>query len=541
MRLLDNYTLLGFERDAAGKMAKACLLALVLFCSAVLPTASALHVGSVPCGGIVPIDSQFLLDPLWTISPYMNRVLQESNNTLTITRVDSFSKELKTIIRSESGMEPDSVVVFTLGAGNAVESGTACSVELSPLAAAADGVTATAGRIVLLRTDSSCPMPLQVNLTSELMSVTSHLSTSSAGVQVIPPSLSFSTNTVQFPLTVDFPSSCQIQILLLLNKEGSIEWWYTWIPATVYSAAVTALILPTLFLGKRLHPTVTALLLAVLYVGFLGACIGLIVHLEQWQSTLGRMFPFPRAVTLYCCLPLLYVAYMVILLLRCGRHKSTLFIGLLRLLVYGVNCALCVGYWIAGYVLLGSLSVFQYFATNVVLTLYFVYLVVKFNRPPRKVRETGVVQGGGLRQIRIPTSLSVLWFTPLTPFASCFLFYLDLYLLSGSVASSDGGLRIEDLVRIYNLQLSIPLLFFQNIYGIALLATATAYHMPFVVVLFPSLFLWGLHLIYSVEQYVNEWRRWRERGVGVAAAAGGVSREEGQFEYLTRKGDGFAR
>ncbi|CAD2219532.1 hypothetical protein AGDE_07582 [Angomonas deanei] len=378
-------------------------------------------------------------------------------------------------------------------------------------------------------------MPLQVNLTSHLMSVTSHLSANSAGVQVIPPSLSFSTNTVQFPLTVDFPSSCQIQILLLLNKEGSIERWYTWIPATVYSAAVTALILPTLFLGKRLHPTVTALLLAVLYVGFLGACIGLIVHLEQWQSTLGRMFP-SRAVTLYCCLPLLYVAYMVILLLRCGRHKSTLFIGLLRLLVYGVNCALCVGYWIAGYVLLGSLSVFQYFATNVVLTLYFVYLVVKFNRPPRKVRETGVVQGGGLRQIRIPTSLSVLWFTPLTPFASCFLFYLDLYLLSGSVASSDGGLRIEDLVRVYNLQLSIPLLFFQNIYGIALLATATAYHMPFVVVLFPSLFLWGLHLIYSVEQYVNEWRRWRERGVGVAAAAGWLSLKKA-IEYLT-EGDG---
>ncbi|EPY20616.1 hypothetical protein STCU_08914 [Strigomonas culicis] len=403
-------------------------------------------------------------------------------------------------------MSADSVLVFQLG-GNAAASATNCAVTFNPLSAAMASVIATEMRVTLLQVVNStglCPSPtvLQLYKTAPIASLQA-TQPAGSGSSVFSPSLTFSTegDDASFPIYATFNPNCRLQVLLLLNRQGDIKKWYVWIPTTVYTSVVTALVIPLFFFQTTIPPGLCGLLIFLIFLGFFGSCIGLVMELLLWQSSLGRMFPLPPSVTLYCCLPILYMLYMFSLLFRASNSGTLIFMAMLRLFVYGINCALCVGYWVAGYVVLGSLSIAQFFVTNAILTGYFAYVSVRFNQSP-------------VGRIAIGQSFALLWCVPVTPFACCALAFYDLYALSRGEAYREGGLRIRDVVRVYNLQMSIPLFFFQNVCGIALLATATAYHMPLVVLLFPSLFLWGLHTIYVIDQYMRECRRWRQRGIG---------------------------
>ncbi|CAM45592.1 conserved hypothetical protein [Leishmania braziliensis MHOM/BR/75/M2904] len=158
-----------------------------------------------------------------------------------------------------------------------------------------------------------------------------------------------------------------------------------------------------------------------------------------------------------------------------------------------------------GYVVLGSSAILQYLNTNFILTYYYAYVSVYLRRA---VKETS----------SLPTfsnTFVYLWCAPVTLFACCTLMYYELYLLTDRNVKRDAvAVRMQDVVRLYNAQMSFPLLFFfffQNVYGAALLATACAYHIPFVTLLFVAL-LWIVHIIYVVEQYMREWAYWHRRG-----------------------------
>lgn len=509
------------------------MLILLFVVAATSPlTGECAYVATLPCGGTVPIDSQFIFDPIWSLSPYRDRIRRASGVDMTVTK-GPLPRAIHNVVKSETGMDPNAVTVFRLAprlrdeesttsgseseGSSSLSSATGsdeCTVFLDPLRAALAGIRSTAARLVFLEiTDSntgygSCAasVAMSVALGSTTSSLTlSRASLNSPLVQGI--SLggggSSSNNAVDWPATITFPSACQIQLLFLTDRHGRIDTWYTWIPTTVYTAVVTALILPTLLVRKEMPTGLIALDIQLVFLGYFGACVGLIVELICWQSSLGRMFPFPSAVTLYTCLSVLYALYFLPLVYRRRGHYRILLLGVLRLLVYGLNCALCVGYWISGYVLLGSLALFQYVVTNAVVTFYFARLTVQ-------LRNVTLERG----PVRFAHAFTYLWFVPATPFAVCALMYSELYMLTNvGAAKSPDGARVRDVVRVYNAQMTIPLLVFQNVFGVCLVAVATAFHMPFSIALFIAVWAFSLHFILSCDAYVRECRRWGERGI----------------------------
>ncbi|KPA76530.1 hypothetical protein ABB37_07824 [Leptomonas pyrrhocoris] len=429
-------------------------------------------------------------------------------------REQSIDKTLQNRLVSESGMSSDSILVFEIAPvaaaasrlSGSLEDARACSAMLDPLKGGMGGLVSRSARFTILRATgangATCSLPLNVSLVSgNRMSMTTLLFDDAKSM--FSKSVTFdAAKDGSWPMEVTFSSQCTLQFVLLVDRYGTINRWYVWIPTTVYTAIIVALFLPTVALRRPLPVHLAGLYLFLVFFGFLGSTIGLVVELLQWQSTLGRMFPFPPSVTLYSCLPILYMLLFFPTLYRQGNN-TILFMGTTRLFTYGLNCALCVGYWIAGYVVLGSLAVFQLLATNFIITWYYAYVTVRLRR---------AVQGSSSLP-KFSNNFIYLWCAPVTPFACCALMYYDLYLLTHRDAKRDVcAIRMRDVARVYNVQMSLPLLFFQNIYGVALLATATAFHMPFVVLLFVALLFWVVHSIYVIEQYCKELSRWRRHG-----------------------------
>ncbi|GET86896.1 hypothetical protein, conserved [Leishmania tarentolae] len=473
---------------------------------------SGVRVGVAKCGGIIPIDSQYILDPIWGFRPLGSRIERLSKDSL-IFEKRFVSEKLRKQIVMESGTDVSSVTVFEIvpttrkstdatGLTNVRE---LCSVSLDPLAGAMDGVVSRGARLAFLNAgpaeNETCSSGLNVSLQPHQGDATwvyfarGKLGYSNSITLV-------SASSVTWPMTLTFTSECAVQLILLLDRYGAIDRWFVWIPATVYTAAVVAILLPIVLLCSRLHVHLVGIFLFLVFLGFFGSCIGLVVELLQWQSSVGRLYPFPDSVTLYCCLCLLYTLLFVPVLYRQGSNRI-LFMGVTRLLIFGLNCALCIGYWIMGFVVLGSLAVLQYLATNLILTYYYAYISVYLQRA---MKETSSLP-------KLSNNFVYLWCAPVTPFACCALMYYELYLLNHRNVERDPvAARMRDAVRIYSAQLSLPLLFFQNVYGAALLATACAYHMPFVTLLFVALLLLIVHSIYIVEQCTKEWARWHRRG-----------------------------
>lgn len=492
----------------------AAFVALTALFSLILPVEGVFH-ASLTCGSTIPIDSQFIFDPVWSLSPYRNMIRRASGSDMEV-RKGSVSGSVRSIVESESGMNPNSVTLFLLNPSpldapsdsSEVSDSDNCSVFIDPLRAAMAGARSKAARIVFVSIANAeggtctSPVNITVMLAGKHRSILLQNTESSTDLFVSQSiSLGADRSDVQWPVTITFPFSCQMTLLLLANREGRIDRWYVWIPTTVYTGVVTALMIPAVFVPSKMPTGLVSFDIFIVFLGYLSSCVGLIIELINWQSSLGRMFPFPSSVTLYVCLCALYALYMVPLVYRAGHYRIML-TGVLRLLVYGLNCALCVGYWICGYPILGSLALFQYLATNFILTFYYARVSVH-------LRKASHEEG----QLKFAHVFTYMWFAPVTPFAACALMYSDLYMISrhGAVRMPSDA-RLRDVVYVYNAQMSIPLLFFQNIYGVALIAAATAFHMPFIVVLFFALWLFSLHFIYTLDVYVREYHRWRNRG-----------------------------
>ncbi|KAG5484009.1 hypothetical protein LSCM1_05861 [Leishmania martiniquensis] len=482
--------------------------AVLLLCSAV----SAVRVGVTKCGGTIPIDSLYLLDPVWSTSPSRSLIERLSNGSLIFEKRYA-SAELREQIVMESGADLNAMTIFEVipaagesrSASGSLSASGQCIVSLDPLAAAMDGVVSRGARITFLNADpakiKTCPSVLNVSLQPRQGNATSVYfardnPTHSNSITLV------SASDVTWPLTLTFSSECTLQLILLLNRYGAIDRWYVWIPMTAYTGVVVALLLSVVLLRLRLRAHVASFCLFLVFLGFFGSCVGLVVEVLQWQSSVARLYPFPDSVTLYCCLCVLYILLFIPVLYHKG-NITILSMGVTRLIVFGLNCALCIGYWIMGYVILGSLAVLQFLITNFILTYYYAYVSVYLRRTMKGTSSLPKFSG----------SFVYLWCAPVTPFACCALMYYDLYLLTHSNAEGDAATnRLRYVVRVYSTQLSVPLLFFQNVYGVALLATASAYHTPLVTLLFAALLLCIVHAIFVVEQYTREWVRWRRLG-----------------------------
>ncbi|KAL0509952.1 LOW QUALITY PROTEIN: hypothetical protein Q4I32_001973 [Leishmania shawi] len=109
-----------------------------------------------------------------------------------------------------------------------------------------------------------------------------------------------------------------------------------------------------------------------------------------------------------------------------------------------------------GYVVLGSSAILQYLNANFILTYYYAYVSVYLRRA---VKETS----------SLPTfsnTFVYLWCAPVTLFACCTLMYYELYLLTDRNVKRDAvAVRMQDVVRLYNAQMSFPLFFSECIWG----------------------------------------------------------------------------
>ncbi|KEG07931.1 hypothetical protein DQ04_08441010 [Trypanosoma grayi] len=483
------------------KLLRVCLLlwAAAVLCVATAALAIDVNVGRATCGTTIPIDSQWLLDPAWS---YQRLALGSSSRGTNTAETDMYlgrmpiSAAMADVLRTEAGMNPRSVAVFELGPRR--QPADDCTVYWRPLQAAMSSVEATAARVLILDAPNTlyvCAPSTEVEVILHSAQTTSVLlpaGTTSGAAH----SLSFSTKGLRWPVEFRVPSNCTVLMLLLVNRQGTIREWYVWIPATVYTAVMTLLVAAVVVFSRDLSAGMIVALVALLFFGYLGSCVGLVVELLVWQTALGRMFPFPDAVTLYCCLPIYYMLLFALLLVRL-RYRGILFHAMLRLSVYGLNCALCCGYWIAGYIVLGSLTLLQFLLSNLFLSIAYSYFVITLER-------------SGLCGEPLSNAVGFLWVAPLTPFAPCALMYYDLYAIEKNDRLAPGtAAAVKEAVAMYNILTSFPLLLLQNVWGIALLAAATAYHMPFAVSLFAVILLSSVHFVLLVEQYGKMYRRWR--------------------------------
>ncbi|RNF07791.1 hypothetical protein TraAM80_03165 [Trypanosoma rangeli] len=464
--------------------------------------ATALTVVEATCGTTIPADSQWMVGPAWAFQrPALGaRSLPTplAGSELRFGRA-SLGSEIEEIIHSEAGMNPNMVVIFELNPH--FHAANKCKFLWNPLEAAIDGTETTAARVFALAVtgiNASCQTPSQIEVTLQYNQEVSYFIPVDVGKSTTY-SLSFSTRDMRWPVLFHVSPNCVVYLLLLTNRQGSIHKWYAWIPATIVTVMVLLLVTTMMLFWRELPPAATAMLLTLLFVGYLGSCIGLVMEVLSWQSVLGRVFPFPDAVTLYCCLPIFYLLMFLLVLLR-NRYSGVLFHALLRLAVYGLNLALCCGYWVAGDVLLGSLTLLQFLLSNLFLSAAYSYFAVILGRAQLRVEP-------------ISGALGFLWFAPLTPFAPCLLMYYDLYIMQAS-SQAPGALTsiLQKAVVMYDTMTSFPLLLLQNVWGIAMLATVTSYHMPFLILLFTALLFFTLQSVVSIGQYAKLRRRWIRRG-----------------------------
>ncbi|KAL0510105.1 LOW QUALITY PROTEIN: hypothetical protein Q4I31_001968 [Leishmania lindenbergi] len=156
-----------------------------------------------------------------------------------------------------------------------------------------------------------------------------------------------------------------------------------------------------------------------------------------------------------------------------------------------------------GYVVLGSSAILQYLNTNFILTYYYAYVSVYLRRA---VKETS----------SLPTfsnTFVYLWCAPVTLFACCTLMYYELYLLTDRNVERDAvAVRMQDVVRLYNAQMSFPLLFFffsECIWGRPSSNRVCLSH-TLCNASFCSSSLDRAHNLRG--QYMREWAHWHRRG-----------------------------
>ncbi|ORC86166.1 uncharacterized protein TM35_000302060 [Trypanosoma theileri] len=469
---------------------------MLLFTSAVV--AVDVSVGYATCGTTIPIDSQWVTAPVWSLQKVSFGKLSRYNDIIETEMLLAkipVSDAVANVLRSEAGMILNNIIVFELNPERYVISG--CSFFWDPLKAGLDGVEATTARVLAFdshSTTQSCSNTTGVEI------ITSSTSKSSQFIPIgteggVAHSLSFSTRKIKWPVTFRVPSKCTVRMLLLLDREGSIHHWYVWIPATAYTGVTVLLVIAITVYPRDISIGITTIVFFFIFLGYVGSCVGLVVEVVAWQSAIGRMFPFPNAVTLYCCLSVFYLILLTLPLIR-RPHRGILFHAILRFAVYGANCALCCGYWIAGYIVLGSLALLQFVLSNLILTVTYSYFVQ-------------ILERAGVCAEYLTTAVGLLWFAPITPFAPCVLMYSDLYIIEGNSRSNPHIASIvKEAVVLYNALTSSPFLFLQNIWGIALLVTATVYHMPFAILLFVLLLFAIVHVVLSVQEYIRAHRRW---------------------------------
>ena len=327
-------------------------------------------------------------------------------------------------------------------------------------------------------------------------------------------SIDVSMTGVQWPIQFFIPFGCRTRVVLIGNQVGDLNPWYMWVPVVTYSAVVIPVALYSAYLthGVQTSSRSRAGMIFAIFLGFTGSCIGVAIELMQWSVVTGRLFPFPDPITFFICFMCGYAILFVPLL---WNHACRALISsvVFKLLVWGLMLALTVAYWIAGFVILGSISLGFLLVTSSTMIFLYTYFC---SRLPLDVR---------------PSNARWMWFPLFTPAAPLFLMYFDVIVScggkeqhwqhGGAVMYAAGGGRNVDLVlldavRLYSIMTNMAFCLLATLPTIGLLAAATSFHWPMIILFTVLVVLTILHVSTAVQQYAKERRRWKLEGLGAS-------------------------
>jgi hypothetical protein len=513
-------------------------------------TSASTRVGTATCGALITSDSLLPFEDGWTIDTRSS----ELNVAYSTASTTSWFDEL---VLSVSGRPASRVTVFDLerlhSSQESILGADACRFRWAPSAPA--GVLIKSARISVLpiedaslqslfptgnlsstmchvnasitysARDSAMPMETVLMLDSTVLKALVASLTSANGAANAPLTMSnavdISLGGVEWPIRFTIPFGCRMRLMLISNQVGDLNPWFKWVPVVTYSAVVMPSAMYSAFLthsSQTSSSTSRAGMVFAMFIGFTGSSLGAAIELFQWRVVSGRLFPFPDAITFFVCFMCGYAVMFVPLLWNhaCRELISTV---IFKLLIWGLFIALTIAYWIAGFIILGSISLAFLFGTSSAMILLYTYFCARL---PENVR---------------PSNARWMWLPIFTPAAPIVLLYYDIIICCGGepeqrhwdadrgTASSSPGtsaadtrnvnLILFDAVRLYSVISNMIFCLLATLPLIGLLGAATAFHWPLMVLFTSLVVLTVLHAGVSLQQYAKELRRWKIDGLDV--------------------------
>lgn len=492
------------------------IIATLTICLASAPvSATSVNLIRTTCGGVIPLDSLYPIESYWSLRDLLD--WRSGNDTsgvtaaLTLGHSPDIAESVLGAMERLTGLSSPHVHIFQL---DNLAGLSGCRVLWNPTDVLYISTIITSASVAILPYQGAgitCPLSVIATTTAAEGGGSTTvefpvLSTAGALANI--------TSSIQQTLIVKegltWPVSFQLQggamcsayVVIAANRQVSLDDWWSWIPAVVYSAVVLPIALFSAFSHRKMGASTFAFMIGVVYIGYVGVSVGVMITIAGWQVSIGRMFPFPSSVTLYVAL---WAVYALVLPLLLFRHpcREMLANALVRSLIYGFFVGQLVAYWVLGFVALASVGLAVLCVTNGVLVFFYAQFVTLL-ATAKEVRT----------ELR---NMPMAWLAPVTPFVPPVLLYADLFFTQhASPRLRIMDPRLQEAVVLFNLQTALPFILLFESAAIALLVAATVRQPTFLVPLFMLLMLAGWYTIWTVQQYFSARTAWD------ALHAGGV-------------------
>lgn len=481
---------------------RAALLAAVIVASTCCFAShgAVLRLISASCGARIPTDSVAPWESEWALQDLMEWRNTTSTAGLSFSNTLDVPGALLTAMERATGTTGKHLTIFSI-VGNPFA---ACSVTWEPREALFLDTVITAVSIAVLPAGySSCSLRVLSSGTPPLNRTVSQIvnpatDTSTAMEQTI-----LFAEGMQWPLVFSVGAGCTVNVLLAINREVPLDEWWSWIPTAVYSGVVMPIAVVSAFSRRRVSASSFSLMLGLVFVGYLGCSIGLMVSLSGWQVTVGRFFPFPDSVTFYICMWLGYAVLLPGLLLQ-HSCRDMLLNAVFRAELYGIVVAHVVSYWTSGFVAVGSVGIALLLLTNAFLIFSYSRFVALLSSAKEMEEEF--------------RSMPMSWLAPFSPFVPPVLMYADLF-FAHHTPNKQLNMCLREAAALFNIQTAIPFAVFFVGGGAALLVASTTRQATLLVALFQYLLLAGWYVMWSLLQLLQARRQWRVEEISGTKAA----------------------
>lgn len=483
------------------------MLCVVMSC---VPTtyATSLNLIRTTCGGLLPLDSLYPIESYWSLRDLLdwrstNATVDPIASFLTLGHSPDIAESVLGALERVTGLASSYVNIFQLDNLAGV---TGCRVAWEPREVLFISTVISAASVAVIPyAGAGITCPLSVVASSSSGVIEFPIITVAGPSQNITSSIQQTLivrDGLTWPVSFELQGGamCSAYVVIAVNRQVSLSDWWSWIPAVVYSAVVIPIALFSAFSHRKMGASSFAFMIGVVYIGYVGVSVGLMITIAGWQVSIGRFFPFPSSVTLYVAL---WVVYALVLPLLLFRHpcRAMLANALGRSLVYGFFVAQMVSYWVLGFVAIGSVALAVVFITNGLLIFFYAQFVTLL-ATSKDVRAEMM-------------AMPMAWMAPVTPFIPPVLMYADLFFAhhaSGSSRRMDP--RLREAVILFNLQTALPFVAFLECGMVALLVAATVRQPTFLVPLFMTILLVGWFTTWTIQQYFTARSEWEEMHSG---------------------------